>query len=124
MYRHAHWYVLAVSLATLSGFVPTYVRATAVTFRVHVAASSRACRHRQRVDGAAVRSAMARCARFAGCAPRDDSLGWTSLVVFPLAAATSIYIVWFAAAADLTRGGVYPKLYWLDFWTVPLMLFF
>jgi len=45
-------------------------------------------------------------------------------VVFPVLAASAIYIIWYASPTDVPRGGVYPKLYWFDYWTVPAMIGF
>ncbi|MEL7187392.1 MAG: hypothetical protein AAFN50_13325 [Pseudomonadota bacterium] len=114
MYRNAHWYVLLISGLIISGFVPTYF----LNFENALP------RHHVHITFACLWLLLLFLQPLLASRGRLDwhrLLGWASLAVFPMLAATSVYIVWYASAADVVKGGVYPKLYWFDYWTVPAM---
>lgn len=114
MYRNAHWYVLLITGLTLSGFVPTYF----LNF------DSALPRHHLHIVFASAWLLLLFLQPFLasrGWLVWHRKIGWASLVIFPVLAATSMYIVWYASPADIVKGGVYPKLYWYDYWTVPAM---
>ena len=111
MYRNAHWYVLAIAVVTLSGFVPTYflrLEAAMPRHHLHVAAAS------SWILLLLLQPLLASKRQLQW----HRLLGWSSVIVFPLLAGTSIYILWYAAPTDIVKGGVYPRLYWFDYWTV------
>lgn len=117
MYRHAHWIVLAVCIATVSGFVPTYF----------LAFDYAETRHHVHVLTATSWMTLLFLQPFLASRGKlhwHRKLGWTSAVVFPLLAITSVYMLWYSSAVDLARGGVFPKLYWMDYWVVPAMILF
>ncbi len=115
MYRNAHWFVLIIALATLSGFVPTYfLNFDAVLPRHHIHMATALCWMLLLF----VQPLLASRGKFG----LHRVLGWSSVVVFPLLAATSAYIVWYASGVDVVKGGVYPKLYWFDYWMLPVMI--
>lgn len=114
MYKNAHWYVLLITCLTLSGFVPTYflnIGNALPRHHIHILFASAWMLLLFLQPYLASRGQLA----------WHRKLGWASLVVFPFLAATSAYIVWYAAPTDIMRGGVFPKLYWFDFWMVPAM---
>ncbi len=114
MYRNAHWYVLIISVLTVSGFVPTYF----LNF------DSALPRHHIHILFACAWLLLLFLQPLLASRGRltwHRRLGWSSLIIFPILAATSFYIVWYASATDIVKGGVYPKLYWYDYWTVPAM---
>lgn len=114
MYRHAHWYVLAITMLTMSGFVPTYfmrLESAMPRHHLHVAAAT------AWLLLLFVQPLLAN----RGLRGWHRTLGLSSLVVFPILAATSAYMLWYASSVDVAKGGVYPRLYWFDFWTIPGM---
>lgn len=117
MYKNAHWYVLAISIVTISGFVPTYFMNPGAMLPVH----------HVHVVTASTWMLLLFSQPYLASRGRFDwhrKLGWSSLLVFPVLAATSIYILWYASAKDIVRGGVFPKVYWFDYWIVPAMIGF
>ncbi len=117
MYRHSHWYVLIIALVTVSGFVPTYfLNLDAVLPRHHI--------HMATALGWMLLLFLQPMLASKGNFAAHRVLGWSSVMVFPMLAATSAYIVWYASGADIVKGGVYPKLYWFDYWLLPVMVGF
>lgn len=114
MYRNAHWYVLVIAGLMFSGFVPTYflnIGNALPRHHIHIVFASAWLLLLFLQPFLASRGQLA----------WHRKLGWASVVIFPFLAATSMYIVWYASPHDIARGGVWPKLYWFDYWSVPAM---
>lgn len=107
MYRHAHWYVLVIAVASLAGFVPTYVQ---MLERMHLA------HHLHFWLSAAWLALLCYQAWLASRMrlSRHRTLGILGVGIFVGFYASSMYVTWYSGGFAGEQGMPLSLLLWFD----------